>query len=92
MQPANLSSKREISFWAKGDGASYVLMFLTSTRNGQSGDIPAMTTFAAGPEWKHYTFPFTTFETDGSDLTGIGFIRVRDTGKFQFEIDQVEIK
>lgn len=50
-----------------------------------------MTTFVAGPEWKQYTFPFSTFETDGSDLTAIGFIRVSDPGKFQFEIDQVEI-
>jgi hypothetical protein len=26
MQPANLSSKKEISFWAKGDGKSYALV------------------------------------------------------------------
>ena len=92
MQPVNLSSKKTIGFWAKGDGGTYTLLVLTASRNGQQGDIPAMTTFVAGPEWKQYTFPFSTFETDGSDLTAIGFIRVSDPGKFLFEIDQVEIK
>jgi hypothetical protein len=51
-----------------------------------------MTTFLAGPEWKQYMFPLSTFETDGSDLSGIGFIRTQETGKFQFEIDQFEIQ
>jgi hypothetical protein len=92
MQPVNLSSKKGISFWAKGDGASYTLIVLTESRSGQSGEAPAMTTFVAGPEWKQYTFPFSTFETDGSDLSGIGFIRVGQPGKIQFAIDQVEIK
>jgi beta-glucosidase len=92
MQAVNLSSKKEISFWAKGDGATYTLLVLTESRSGQSGEAPAMTTFVAGREWKQFTFPFSTFETDGSDISGIGFIRVGDLGKFQFAIDQVEIK
>ncbi|UWZ84462.1 CIA30 family protein [Occallatibacter riparius] len=92
MQPVNLSSKKGISFWAKGDGGTYTVLFLTESRSGQSGEIPGMTTFVAGAEWKQYTFPFSTFETDGSDLTGIGFICITDPGKFQFAIDQVEIK
>jgi beta-glucosidase len=92
MQPVNLSGKKGISFWAKGDGATYTLLVLTEARSGQSGEPPAMTTFVAGPEWKQYTFPFSTFETDGGDLSGIGFIRVGNLGKFQFAIDQVEIK
>ncbi len=92
MKPANLSKKTGISFWAKGDGNTYTLLVLTEARNGQNGEPPAMTTFTAGPEWKHYTFPFSTFDTDGSDLSGIGFIRVMEPGKFQFEIDEVEIK
>lgn len=91
MQPVNLSSKKGISFWAKGDGKSYTLVVLTEARNGSNGP-PAMTTFAAGPEWKQYTFPFSAFETDGSDLTGLGFIHAQEPGKFQFEIDQLEIK
>ena len=92
MQPANLSKKSSISFWAKGDGNTYTLLVLTAARNGQNGEAPAMTNFVAGPEWKQYTFPFTTFETDGSDLSGIGFIRPQEPGKFQFELDELEIK
>lgn len=54
--------------------------------------MPAMTSFVAGPEWKHYEFPFSTLETDGSDLSGLGFVHVQEPGKFQFQIDQLEIK
>jgi hypothetical protein len=91
MQPANLSAKKGISFWAKGDGNTYTLVVLTEASNG-SNSMPAMTTFVAGSEWKHYSFPFSTFDTDGSDLTGVGFVRAQVPGKFQFELDQVEIK
>jgi beta-glucosidase len=91
MQPANLSKKSTIGFWAKGDGQTYTLVVLTEARSGSSGEMPAMTTFAAGPEWKQYSFPFSAFETDGSDLSGIGFIRGQP-GKFEFQIDQMEIK
>ena len=92
MKPVNLSKKNTIGFWAKGDGGTYMLLVLTEARNGQNGEPPAMTTFTAGPEWKQYSFPFSTFDTDGSDLSGIGFIRVQEPGKFQFQIDEVEIR
>jgi beta-glucosidase len=92
MQPANLSGKKGISFWAKGDGKTYTLIVLTEARSGNSGEMPAMTQFVAGPEWKQYTFPFTAFETDGSDLTGLGFVRAKEPGKFQFQIDQFQIQ
>ena len=91
MDPANLSSKKGISFWAKGDGKTYTLVVLTQARSGQNG-MPAMTPFVAGPEWKQYTFPFSTFQTDGGDLSGLAFVSAQKTGKFEFEIDQVEIK
>jgi beta-glucosidase len=91
MDPANLSGKKEIRFWAKGDGQGYTLLVLTAKRNGQSG-IPAMAGFIAGPEWKQFIFPFSTFETDGSDLTGLAFGKVETPGKLNFEIDQVEIR
>jgi beta-glucosidase len=92
MQPANLSKKNTISFWAKGDGSTYTLVVLTEARSGQSGELPAMTPFTAGSEWKRYSFPFSAFDTDGSDLTGLGFIDAQRPGKFQFQLDQVEIK
>ncbi|HEY0797197.1 MAG TPA: glycoside hydrolase family 3 N-terminal domain-containing protein [Acidisarcina sp.] len=87
----NLSSKKELRFWAKGDGGNYTVVFLTARRSGQNG-MPAMTSFTAGPEWKQYTFPFTTFETDGSDITSVGFVRAGAAAKFSFQLDQVEIR
>jgi beta-glucosidase len=91
VEPVNLSSKKGISFWAKGDGRTYALVVLTASRSGQNG-MPAMTPFAAGPEWRQYTFPFATFQTDGSDLTGFLFAAAQQPGKFEFDIDEVEIK
>ena len=91
MEPVNLSGKKEISFWAKGDGDSYMLIVLTAARSGQNG-MPAMTQFVATKEWKQYTFPFTTFQTDGGDLSALLFAASQPPGKFEFQIDQVEIK
>ena len=93
MKPVNLSKKNTISFWAKGDGQTYTLIVLTEARSGQSGEPPAMTSFTAGPgRGSEYSFPFSTFETDGSDLSGIGFIGIQGAGSFEFQIDEVEIK
>jgi hypothetical protein len=91
MQSANLSSKKAISFWAKGDGKTYMILVLTDQRDGSNGE-PAMQPFIAGPEWKQYTFPFSDFETDGSDIKGLGFLHAQEPGTFSFQIDQVEIK
>jgi hypothetical protein len=90
-QPVNLGSKKDISFWAKGDGKTYTMVVLSESASNNNG-IPPMTQFVAGPDWKLYTFPLSQFETDGSDLEGLGFLLVQQPGKFQFEIDQVEIK
>jgi len=87
--PANLSSKKTISFWAKGDGKTYVLAMGTQSRQNQ---MPAMKPFVAGPDWKQYSFPISSFETDGHDVTNLAFARGQEPGKFEFEIDQVEIK
>jgi len=86
---ANLSSKKTVSFWAKGDGKTYVLALGTQSRQNQ---MPAMQPFVAGPDWKQYSFPISGFETDGHDVTNLAFARGRELGKFEFEIDQVEIK
>jgi hypothetical protein len=64
---------------------------LSEAHSGQN-EIPPSASFTAGAEWKQYTFPISQFQTDGSDLTGLGFIALQQPGKFDFEIDQVEIK
>jgi hypothetical protein len=89
MDSVNLSSKKTISFWTKGDGKGYALALLTEST---AGGMPAIKPFVAGPEWKEYSFPMSSFQTDGTDIRGLAFARGQEPGKFEFEIDQVEIK
>jgi beta-glucosidase len=89
MDSVNLSSKKTISFWAKGDGKSYAIAVLTE---GNAGGMPAIQPFVAGPEWKQYSFAISAFHTDGTDIRGLAFARGQEPGKFEFELDQVEIK
>lgn len=89
MQPANLASKKEITFWAKGDGKTYRVMLFTKS----GGSIPPTQTFVAGPEWKEYRFQLSQFDgMDGHDLTGILFTGGTAIGKFSFQIDDVQFQ
>jgi hypothetical protein len=89
MESANLSSKKTISFWAKGDGKGYALAVITEDN---SGGMPAIKPFVFGPEWKQYSFSMSDFQTEGTDIRGLAFAHAQEPGKFEFEIDQVEIK
>jgi len=86
---ANLSGKKALSFWAKGDGKHYAVAVQTESNAGQ---MPAIQPFEAGPEWKQFSFPFSQFHTDGHDLLGIAFAHAQEPGKFEFEIDEVSIQ
>jgi beta-glucosidase len=85
----NLSGKKTLSFWAKGDGKNYAVAVLTEAN---SSGMPLLQPFVAGPEWKEYSFAISAFKTDGSDIRGFIFARGQDAGNFEFELDQVEIK
>jgi hypothetical protein len=86
MSPVNLSSKKELRFWAQGDGKTYrVLLFAES-----KGFAPLAQTFVAGPEWKEYSFVLTAFGgIDGHDLMAIIFAGGPAPGAFSFRIDDV---
>jgi hypothetical protein len=88
-EPANLSAKKEIAFWAKGDGRTYSVAVMTEAR---AGGPPAMQTVTFDGEWKHYAFPLAAFETDGRDLTAIGFVRTQEAGAFEFRLDRLELR
>ena len=88
-EAVNLSSKKTLSFWAKGDGKGYAIAVMTESGAGQ---MPVIQPFSAGPEWKQYTFSWSDFKTDGHDITGIAFAHAQDAGNFEFEIDEVEIE
>ena len=75
--PANLSKATGLQFWAKGDGKTYRVLYFTES----GGSIPQQTTFVAGPEWKHYSIPFSTFaDSDGHDVAAILFTAGRPPG------------
>ncbi len=86
MEPANLSSKKEISFWAKGDNKTYRVMIFSRSR----GFRPGTRTFVAGPEWKRYSFRLSEFDgLDGHDVTGVTFAGGPAPGKFALQIDDL---
>ncbi|MFA4947805.1 MAG: CIA30 family protein [Candidatus Krumholzibacteriia bacterium] len=87
--PANLSVKKQISFWTKGDGKTYFIMIFTQSR----GWMPSVQSFAAGPAWEHYAFPFEAFGTDAHDLTGLLFgAGGPESGGFTLYIDNVRLE
>ncbi len=88
MTPVNLSSKKVITFWARGDGHSYRVMVYSQS----NGYIPQMQSFTAGPEWTKITMPLSSFTTDGHDLTGIFFGAWASAGNFKFTIDSVRLE
>jgi len=88
MQPANLSSKQELRFRAKGDGKTYRVMLFSQSK----GRIPLMQTFVAGPEWSEVTMPWKAFGTDGSDVMAIIFAGGPQPGSFALQVDQVQLK
>jgi beta-xylosidase len=87
--PANLSGKKTVRFWAKGDGKAYAVALSTQSRQGQ---MPVSRPFVAGPEWKEYSFAISEFDTDGHDLTSVAFVHAQEPGKFEFELDRVKIE
>jgi hypothetical protein len=88
-EPVNLSGKKTISFWAKGDGKMYTMAVMTEANASQ---MPAMKMFTAGDEWKQYSYPISAFGTDGSDLGALIFACGQTPGKFEFELDDLEIR
>jgi len=86
MTPVNLSSKRGIRFWAKGDGHAYQVMVYTKS----GGFRPVSQEFSAATEWKQISMPFASFGgSDGHDIMGIVFAAGSGATSFSFQIDEV---
>jgi hypothetical protein len=89
LAPANLSSKSEIVFWARGDGRSFVLSLTAVSR----GRRPAIKPFETTDAWRQYRFRIDEFEgLDGYGITGMTFTTGQDPGSFWLEIDGVEFR
>jgi imidazolonepropionase-like amidohydrolase len=87
--PVNLSSKKAISFFAKGDGQNYRVLVFTAS----GGRIPSQQPFTTTSDWKQFSIPFSAFNgTDGHDIAAILFVGGPNAGKFDFEIDDVKLE
>jgi hypothetical protein len=88
MAPVDLSGFSGVEFWAQGDGArDYTLMVFAK----RLGRIPAQVTFKAGPEWKKIALPFSDFNVDGSDVTGLFWGAGAPEGTFKLKLDGVRL-
>lgn len=86
MTPADLSSKKSLEFWAKGDGKTYAVMLFARSR----GFTPVGKTFVAGPAWERHRFLISDFDgLDGHDLMGVFFGGGAQVGPFKLQIDDV---
>jgi imidazolonepropionase-like amidohydrolase len=89
MAPANLSSKKEIVFWARGDGREYRVMLFAQSIGMQ----PAIANFRAPVEWTEVRFPFSRFGgIEGHDVQAILFSGGPQAGDFRFFIDGVRVQ
>lgn len=85
MAPANLASKKGISFWAKGDGRTYALMVFDQSH----GFMPLLKRFVAGKKWTEHTFTFASLGIDGAGLMGVLISAVNPPGDFELVVDDV---
>lgn len=86
--PANLSSKKALSFRAKGEGKIFAVMVYSQS----AGFIPKVAVFEVGPEWKEYVFPFDKLGLQGHDIMGIALGASTSPGAFSLTIDDVRLK
>ncbi|HKS25463.1 MAG TPA: CIA30 family protein [Thermoanaerobaculia bacterium] len=87
-QPANLSSKKELHFYAKGDGKPLRVMVFAQSL----GMMPMIQTVTPAAEWGEFTIPWTKFGVDGSDVTGILFAGGPHPGPFAFQVDEIGLR
>ena len=89
MAPANLSGKKAIQFWARGDGQTCEVMLFSA----KLGYRPAVQTFVAGPDWKQVTLTFASFGgIDGSDIMAFVWAAGPKTGKFEMGLDNIRLQ
>jgi imidazolonepropionase-like amidohydrolase len=87
MKPVNVSAKKGISFFARGNVDLNVMVFAESL-----GRIPASKVVHAGAEWTEITIPWSDFGIDAKDLMGILIGGGQKNGKADFQIDEVKLK
>jgi hypothetical protein len=87
MKAVNLSSKKALHFYARGEANLTVMLFADSL-----GRIPASKKVHAEKEWTELTIPWSDFGVDGHDVTAILFSGAQASGKVDFWIDEVSVR
>jgi imidazolonepropionase-like amidohydrolase len=87
--PTDLSSKKELVFWARGDAKSCNVMLYLQDK----GFMPVYVPLKLEKEWQEFVFPFADFaKTDGRNITGISIAAGPVPGMFTLQIDEVRIR
>jgi hypothetical protein len=87
MAPVNLAGASGFGFRARGAAGSYRVMVFTRRR----GQIPAQTTFTLSEAWSRHAFPWSAFNTDGSDVLGIAIVAGPGPGPVSFWLDDLSL-
>lgn len=85
-KPVDLSSKKGLTFLAKGDSDILVMVFAMKL-----GRIPAQTTVHAGSDWTELTVLWSTLGLEGNDIQAVLF-SATGLGKHEFTIDELRLK
>jgi hypothetical protein len=89
MAPANLASRRAVTFWARDDGKAASVMLFFQAR----GVAPSLQSFIATQDWTQYRFALKEFDgCDGTGVTGLFFGGGASVGAFEFQIDDVRFE
>lgn len=83
----DFSKKTTLSFYARGDGQMYTVVFMGPSM----GPMPGMYGFVAGPEWREVRIPLK--DVANTDLKRIKLISIgsMNPGPFRFQIDNVRL-
>lgn len=86
--PVDASSRRELVFFARGDGKTYRVMIFSS-----SAPIPVERTFEAKEAFTEVRFPLAEIPgVDWKGLQAIGFSAGSEPRTFALEVDEVELR
>lgn len=85
----DLSARKGLRFWARGDGRSYQVMVFSQGH----GRVALSQSFTAGPAWKELAFPWSSFSGyDGHDVQAVVFAAIPPPGPFAFQLAGVRLE
>ena len=88
MTPVDFSTKKEVVFFARGDGASYRLMLFAESL----GQVPASASFPADDTWTEKRIDLRALAQDLRGVWGLAFVAGPGDGEFDLTIDQVRFE